>query len=106
MDTLCPSCGSPVSPDFYFCPNCGKKIKEPPPSASFSAQFTVYFVSLFIPPFGLWYAYKYLRYGGSTQKKIGYAAIVLTIAGIWLVVWTSQVLISSLNQALTGITGL
>lgn len=114
MDTLCPSCHYSISTDFYFCPNCGKKIKEPPPPISFMAQFTVYFISLFIPPFGLWYAYKYLRYGGSTdgfgwfttRKKIGWAAIILTAIGIWLVVWTSQVLINSLNQALTGITGL
>ncbi|HUX35898.1 MAG TPA: zinc ribbon domain-containing protein [Candidatus Paceibacterota bacterium] len=114
MDLKCPSCGNAISPDFYFCPNCGKKLKEPPPSTSFSAQFTVYFVSLFIPPFGLWYAYKYLRYKNETpvpnrftsRKKIGWAAVILTVLGIWLVVWTSQVLINSLNQALTGITGL
>ena len=101
MDLRCPQCGSPVSPDVYFCPNCGKKIKNPPPSTSFKAQLGVYFVSLFIPPFGLWYAYKYLRRGGNTENKIGYAAIILTIIGIWLAVWMAQSLINSLNQALS-----
>jgi len=106
MDSRCPACGLPLPPDVNFCPSCGKKIKDPPSSVSFGAQFTVYFVSLFIPPFGLWYAYKYLKHGGSAEKKIGYAAIILTAVGIWLVVWTSQVLINGLNQALTGLTGL
>ena len=106
MDLRCPQCNSPVSPDVYFCPNCGKKLKNPPPSTSFRAQLGVYFVSLFIPPFGLWYAYKYLKHGGSFQKKIGWISIILTAAGILLVFWTSQVLITSVNQALTGITGL
>ncbi len=101
MDLRCPKCGSAISPDAYFCPNCGNKIKNPPPSVSFGAQFGVYFVSLFIPPFGLWYAYKYLKHGGSAEKKIGYAAIVLTAIGIWLAVWTAQSLMNSLNQALS-----
>ncbi len=103
MDTLCPVCKSPISPDFNFCPSCGKKFKDPPPSLSISAQIVVYFISLFIPPFGLWYAYKYLKYGGNTQKKIGYAAIILTIISIVFTIWTAQILISAVNQALMGL---
>lgn len=84
MEPICRRCGQPVQESFYFCPNCGKKIKEPPPSTSLSAQSVVYLVSLFLPPLGLIYAYKYSRHGGTKEKYIAVAAVVLTCLVIYL----------------------
>jgi len=103
MDSLCPECKSQISPDFNFCPNCGKKFKDAYAPISISAQIVVYFVSLFVPPFGLWYIYKYLKNGGETQKKIGWAALILTVISIGLTVWSAEILISTVNQALMGL---
>jgi len=103
MDSNCPRCGLPLPPNVNFCPSCGKKIKEPPPSASIGSQINVYFVSLFIPPFGLWYAYKYFKHGGGTEKKIGYAAIILTAISIGLTAWSAQILVNTVNQMLNDL---
>ena len=84
MDLTCKRCGQPIQESFYFCPNCGKKIKEPPPSTSIAAQTVVSLVSFFFPPLGLIYAYRYSRHGGSKERYIAVAAVVITCLIIYL----------------------
>lgn len=83
MDSICKYCGQPVQESFYFCPNCGKKLKEPPLSISVSTQLVVYLVSFFLPPLGLIYAYKYSRHGGTKERYIALTAVILTCLTIY-----------------------
>lgn len=79
MQINCKFCGFPVSENFYFCPNCGKKLKQPPLSTSIGKQISVYAISIFLPPLGLWPALKYIAQKDSKARIIGIVAIVLTI---------------------------
>lgn len=74
----CKFCGFPVTENYYFCPNCGKKIKEPPLSVSFGKQLGIYALSIFLPPLGLWPGIKYILQKERNAKIIGIIAIVLT----------------------------
>ncbi len=103
MDLFCTQCGTALPAEANFCSHCGVQIKEPGLSVSAATQFRIYCVSFFVPPFGLWYAYKYLKHGGATEEKIGYVAIVLTLVGIGLVIWSVNSLIQSVNQSLEGL---
>ena len=64
VETLCSSCHNTVSDSANFCPQCGKKIKEPPLSTTVARQILIYCVSFFLAPFGLGYAFKYLKQRG------------------------------------------
>lgn len=77
--TTCKFCHFQVLPTYYFCPNCGKKIKEPPLSTSIGKQIYVYALSVALPPLGLWPGLKYLLDKRPSAKIIGIIAIVLTI---------------------------
>src|SRR5215469_15377008 len=99
MDLHCPRCKLPLPSEVNFCPSCGRKIKDPSPSVSIGSQIGIYLVSFFIPPFGLWYAYRYLKHGGATEKKIGYVSIVLTVVSIVLSIWITQIFIQAVNQS-------
>lgn len=103
MSSICSHCTASVSPEMNFCPNCGKKIKELLPSNSLGSQIVVYLISFFLPPLGFWYAYKYLKHGDQSGKKIGYVAIILTIVSAVLTVWSAEALIGSVNQSLQGL---
>ncbi len=74
-----------------------------PISTSISEQTKVYLICLLVPPFGLWYTYKYFKRGDSKGKKIGYATIILTIAAIILITWGVESLVNTANQALQGV---
>jgi uncharacterized membrane protein YvbJ len=99
----CKECGHEISDEALACPNCGKPQRDKPPSVSLSRQMVVYFVSLFLPPFGLWYAWKYLKQKDGKSKKIGIAALILTIISIIITIWFTERLVNSINQALNSV---
>jgi hypothetical protein len=76
---ICPHCNTNVSEMDFFCPNCGKKLKEKTLSTSLMSQILIYCLSIFLPPLGLWPAVKYLKQPDSKSKNIGIIALVLTI---------------------------
>jgi DNA-directed RNA polymerase subunit RPC12/RpoP len=98
----CPYCGAPIDAGFYFCPNCGKKLKEKAPSTKIESQLSVYLLSFFLPPLGLWPAYKYLKQKDDKSRIIGLIAVFLTIVSLALAVWSVQYLGNYLNQQINS----
>jgi small-conductance mechanosensitive channel len=98
--TTCVYCKGNISLSDYFCPNCGKKLKEKPLSTTFLKQLLIYFISFFLPPLGIWPAIKYLRQSDEKSKRIGLAALLLTIISIVITGWLTINLINSLNREL------
>lgn len=103
VEKICPYCHSKVPSGSYFCPNCGKQLKSRPLSMSISKQATIYLTSLLLPPFGLIYAWKYLKASGSKQRAVGVAAAVLTVASSILAIWFAVEIINSFSQTLESI---
>lgn len=90
LEIFCPSCHTTVSSSANFCSQCGKKLKELPFSISIAKQILIYFVSFFLAPFGLGYAFKYLKQSNTKARIIGVVAIILTIFGIITVILTAK----------------
>ena len=101
---LCEVCHTPLQETWYFCPNCGKKIKEAPPSTSLSKQIGVYALSFFLPPLGLWPGFRYLHRTDQKSKTIGMIAIALTvislIASVFLAFQLGQSINAQVNDAM------
>jgi len=96
----CSKCKYIISDSFYFCPNCGKKLKEPPVSTTVLRQIYIYSLSILLPPLGLWPAVKYLRQKDRKAKIIGIVAIILTIISSII---TTYLTINILNSEITAI---
>jgi uncharacterized OB-fold protein len=103
---VCPACGSTAPSSANFCPNCGKRLRTTPPGTSVLKQIVVYLVSFFIAPFGLWYAWKYLKQEESKSKIIGIVAVALTLVSVSISIWAMAGLFSSISQALKSLNGL
>ena|ERR1035437_6387883 len=106
LEIICPSCKSVVLATAFFCPSCGKQLKDKVQSTTLSKKAVVYFVSLFLPPFGLWYARKYLKAGDYESRKIGIVAIILTIISVVVTFWLTTGFINSVFQSLNEINNL
>ncbi len=83
----CPFCQTPVEATFFFCPTCGKKIREKPISTGIWPQLGLYALSLLLPPLNLPLTIRYLKAPGNA-KTIGIISLILMcislIAGIWV----------------------
>ena len=106
IELFCPSCKSVVKADANFCPVCGKQLKDEPIGAPFTKQAIVYFVSFFLPPFGLIYAVKYLKQGDYESRKIGFISIILTAISILAAIWMTLGIVNSITQSFNEINSL
>jgi len=104
--TVCPSCNASAPSSANFCPNCGRRFKPAFPATSASRQIIIYLISFFVAPFGLWYAWKYLKQDDKKSKQIGIMAVVLTIVSLAFTIWTVAKLFNSVNQLLNPLSGL
>lgn len=96
---LCPNCHIQVADSFYFCPNCGKKLKEHL-STGIGAQLGLYALSLLLPPLGLFPGIKYASQSDTKTRTIGVTAIVLTIVSLLLTFWFTYVFFKGTTNAL------
>lgn len=79
MNLSCPKCGYQIQEAYYFCPNCGNKLKNPPLSTTLAKQLYLYLISIILPPVGLFPGIKYLLDRNPTAKIIGIILITLTL---------------------------
>ena len=98
--SICNQCHGNISTADYYCPNCGKKVKEKPLSTSTGKQIWLYFISFFFPPLGIWPAIKYLRQDDDKSKKIGIALLSITIISIIITLWFTLSFVNSFNKEL------
>lgn len=97
----CPQCGTGIPVTDYFCPHCGRKIKDPPPSTSIWGQIKVYTFSILLPPFGIIPAIRYLRQADGKSKVIGLVIIVLTLISFVITIIYTMKFINTFNAELT-----
>lgn len=83
-EVTCPSCHITVRSTDFFCFNCGKNLKEKPPSLSAESQIMLYLGSVFLPPMGVIWGLKYLRRPDQKSRIVGWVAVALTVVCILL----------------------
>lgn len=98
----CRYCGNQVPPDAYFCPACGKQLREKELSTSVAKQILIYAVSFFLPPLGLMWTFKYLKQESQKAKNIGIISLVLTVVAIAVAVWVTADIVNGLNSYLNN----
>ena len=82
----CPKCKAKVSEVANFCFNCGYCLKFRQEDTSVLKQILIYFVSFFLAPFGLVYAFKYLKQSDKKSRIIGIISLMLTVFAIIAVI--------------------
>lgn len=105
---ICPRCHFPVKPEYYYCPNCGAKLTEPPIATGVVDQLLLYAFSIILPWIAYlaitkWQGIKYLRAPDPRAKQIGLIALILlvvsSLVAIWLTtIWIQQYIQSSIND--------
>jgi hypothetical protein len=101
---VCPICHEPVKPEWYFCPNCGTKLRQAPLSTSPMAQLGLYAFSIILPwilfiMVTKWQGITYLKSKNPQEKQIGIIACTLLVASTILTIWLAYVFTQQLIQS-------
>ena len=99
---VCPVCHQPVATSYYFCPNCGAKVHEPPLVISNADQLWLYAFSIILPvifylAITKWQGIAYLRSKDEKARQVGLIACVLLVLSTFVTYyyeyqWTEQAL--------------
>jgi hypothetical protein len=109
---VCPVCHLPITPEAYFCPNCGAKLKVPPLSKSLTSQLLLYGFSLVLPFIAYlaitkWQGITYIRSSDPDTRRIGFIALALLVISSIFVIWlTTQWFDNAINSVTNGVGGL
>jgi hypothetical protein len=100
---LCTVCHIPLLSTYYFCPNCGKQIHEPPLPTDFGTQLGLYLFSIILPLIAFlfvtrWKGFKYLRQESLKAQIIGMIATLLLIGTTVFSFWYTYHIITTLVQ--------
>lgn len=101
----CPQCAYSLDPVWFFCPNCGKPMHEKT-DVSVGRQLYVYLISLFLPPLGLWPAFKYVRQADTKARTVGWVAVGLTIFSTVVTLYYSYELYHQFTGAISSQMGI
>jgi hypothetical protein len=71
-------------------------------STTIGKQIVIYLISFFLPPFGLIYAFKYLKADDEKAKRIGQITVILTIISLLLNFWLLKTVFDSVPQLINS----
>lgn len=79
-----------------------QEAQKAPLSTTVGKQIIICLISFFLPPFGLVWAFKYLRSDDEKARKIGWIAVILTIVSLLLTFWASRAFFDNITQSINS----
>ncbi len=109
---ICPRCHFVVKPEYYYCPNCGAKLTEPPLGVALMDQLLLYAFSIILPWIAYlaitkWQGIKYLRAPSAQARQIGLIALVLLVVSSIIMFWLTTMWVQGyIQQSLNDVNNL
>ena len=82
MNTFCRYCQKEIPEDSYFCPVCGKKLREKEEKISLIKEIFIYIICFIFVPFGMHWFFKYVRSADGTKKRVAFMSLVITLIAV------------------------
>lgn len=82
MNTFCKYCEKEIPENSYFCPNCGKKLKDKEQKISLVRELFIYILCFICAPLGLYWFFKYVRSLDGTKQRVAYMSLIITLIAI------------------------
>ena len=99
----CPFCSTQIDATAYFCPNCGKKIREKPLGIDAKSQILLYLVSLLLPPLFIGRTIRYMRSTDPKSRLVGMISLFMTIVAIVVISWITVSFMQKLNSQINEV---
>ena len=79
MKEKCPFCNKEIDRTDKFCPNCGNKLPEKDLPFSTAQKVKIYFLSMVLASFGLYWFFKYFKNENSEKRKLAFNVLYISI---------------------------
>ena len=105
----CPVCHVAVRPTDYYCYNCGRNLHPAPPSLTTATLIPLLLRTVFLPPMGIIWGFRYVKQEGSQYKTVGYAMMIITVVVLIVAVRATMSIVNTattqMNSQLENMTG-
>ena len=94
----CPNCKNQIDPNVFYCPICGKKIKEPPVSTGFWPILGLFLFCILLPPLNIPLSFKYLRAADTKAKTLGWISLFVMAAALAVITVITINVVNEVNR--------
>ena len=95
---ICRFCGKEIPENSFFCPSCGKKLKDREENLTLGREIFIYAFSFFLTPLGLYWFFKYFRGPEAVKKRVAYISLIITVITILTTVVVTVSYLKSVNK--------
>ena len=83
----CPECKNTIDDKVFYCPICGKKIKEKPVNLDFGRIAWLIFLSAVLPPLNISLTMRYIKSPDVKARQWGWISLGVMCLALGLVTW-------------------
>lgn len=98
----CRYCAGAITTDDYFCPSCGKKLKEKPVSTDLWPLVWLFILSALLPPLGIGLTIRYIRSEEEKTKLIGWISLMVMAVALIVSIWFAKSVMDGFNQKINS----
>ena len=99
---VCQYSSFPVTDENYFCPHCGKKLKDKPVSIGTWAIVWLFVLSVLLPPLGIGLTMRYIKADEESTRTIGWISLLVTVVSLMVAIWISKLALDGINQQINS----
>jgi hypothetical protein len=97
-ELFCQNCKNSYDPLWFFCPTCGKKIKEKPAGMGVWNILGLFTLSALLPPLNIGLSIKYIKDPNQKAKMWGWISIGVMILALVLATLWSIKTVNDINR--------
>jgi uncharacterized membrane protein YvbJ len=100
VNERCPFCKKEISPNDVYCSGCGNKLPDREAPFTTTQKIKMYFLSIVLAPFGLYWFFKYFKDPNTEKKKVAYSILYISIFMVVVLVIVNYFFIKSLTNSI------
>lgn len=98
----CKYCHLPVTLQDFYCPHCGKKLKDKPVSTDLWPLVWLFVLSTLLPPLGIGLTIRYIKSEDQKAKSIGWISLMVTGLALIAAVYASKAILDVINSQVSS----
>ena len=94
----CPNCKNQIDSNVFYCPICGKKVKEKSVGTGFWPMAGLFALCIVLPPLNIPLSFRYIRSTDPRVKTLGWVSIGIMVLSLIIITLATINIVNEVNR--------